>query len=60
MEIALPHGDHALGERRHHRADDFRTRALVRLVEMAAADVEFARGFGRDLETIVRQVDFVR
>ena len=59
MEIALAHRDHALRERRDHRADDLGPRLLERLGHDAGAEREIhvrARG---DLEAVARQVDVV-
>ena len=59
VKVALAHGDHALGMRRHDGADNFRAWFLVGFVHDAAADIGFLRFCRRDLEAVVGEVDVI-
>src|SRR5437016_5886773 len=60
MEVALAHRDDALGMRRDHRANDLRTRLLIRLVHVSAAQLGKQRLRGRHLEAVAGKIDVVR
>ena len=59
VKVALPHGNHALGVRRHHGAHDFGQAVLIRLHQHATTDgghLSFTRG---DFESVVGEFNVV-
>ena len=59
VKIPRAHGDDTLGEGRNDRADNFRARLLVGFWHNPDTDLLENRYLGRDLESVVRQIDAV-